>query len=319
MNRFLSASPSAETNPLHLQGDRATHRHTTDPRAAELHAADPRAAELHAADPRAAELHAADPRAAQHRKADPPTSLTVGRVVALWRYPVKSMGAEALEQIEVSWHGLAGDRRWAFVREGMERRGFPWLTIRERPTMGHYRPSFAEPTKPDASPTLVHTPSGGVFDVVDPALAAELGDGVRVIKQDRGVFDTMPLSLLTTQTVAGLGALVGAELAALRFRPNMLIEAVGDGAFPEDGWVGSVVRIGGLVLRVDQRDRRCMVVNVDPATAERDPAVLRAIARERQAGLGVYGSTVRPGRVAVGDAVVLEGWRLDAGDAGDAG
>jgi hypothetical protein len=57
----------------------------------------------------------------------------VGRVVGLWRYPVKSMAAETLAEVDVSWHGLVGDRRWAFVREGAERSGFPWLTLRERP------------------------------------------------------------------------------------------------------------------------------------------------------------------------------------------
>ena len=131
----------------------------------------------------------------------------VGRVVALWRYPVKSMGAEGLDGVEVSWHGLAGDRRWAFIRDGQVRSGFPWLTIRERPELAHYRPRFAEPDRPNASRTLVRTPCGGEFDVADPALAAELGAGVRVIKQDRGIFDTMPLSLLTTQTLACLGRL----------------------------------------------------------------------------------------------------------------
>ncbi len=124
----------------------------------------------------------------------------VGRVVALWRYPVKSMAAEALDGIEVSWHGLAGDRRWAFIRGGQVRSGFPWLTIRQRPELLHYRPRFAEPDRPNASLTLVRTPCGAEFDVADPALAAELGPGVRVIKQDRGVFDTLPLSLLSTQT-----------------------------------------------------------------------------------------------------------------------
>ena len=231
----------------------------------------------------------------------------VGRVAALWRYPVKSMAAEALESAEVSWNGVAGDRRWAFIRGGMERSGFPWLTIRERPEMGLYRPRFAEPDRPDGSATLVRTPAGRELDVVDPALAAELGDGVRVLKQDRGVFDTMPLSLVTTRTVAGLGALVGAGLDVLRFRPNLLVEPAGGEPFPEDGWVGAVLRIGGARMRVDKRDQRCVVVNVDPATARSDPAVLRAIARERQACLGVYGSTVQPGRVAVGDPVVLEG------------
>src|SRR6516225_5336744 len=150
-----------------------------------------------------------------------------GRIAALWRYPVKSMAAEELDGVEVSWHGLAGDRRWAFIRDGQVRSGFPWLTIRERPELVHYRPRFAEPERPNASPALVRTPTGGELDVADPALAAELGPGVRVIKQDRGVFDTMPLSLLTTQALAGLGRLAGTELAAGRFRPNILVDASG--------------------------------------------------------------------------------------------
>jgi uncharacterized protein YcbX len=229
----------------------------------------------------------------------------VGRVAALWRYPVKSMAAEELDRVEVSWHGLAGDRRWAFIRDGQVRSGFPWLTIRKRPELAHYQPRFAEPDRPNASPTLVRTPSGDEFDVADPALAAELGPGVRVIKQDRGVFDTMPLSLLTTQTLAGLGRLVGTDLAAARFRPNLLVEASG-GDFPEDAWVGRALRIGGLRMRVDQRDKRCVMVTIDPVTLHRNRAILRAIARERDARLGVYGSTVEPGRVAVGDPVELE-------------
>jgi uncharacterized protein len=228
-----------------------------------------------------------------------------GRVAALWRYPVKSMAGEELEAVEVSWNGLAGDRRWAFIRDGKVRSGFPWLTIRERPELAHYRPRFAEPDRPNASLTLVRTPSGGELDVAAPALAAELGPGVRVIKQDRGVFDTLPLSLLTTQTLAGLGRLVGTDLAAQRFRPNLVVDAGGHG-FPEDGWVGRVLRIGGLRMRVDKRDQRCVMVTIDPVTLRRNPAVLRAIARERDAQLGVYGSTVEPGRVAVGDPVELE-------------
>jgi uncharacterized protein YcbX len=230
----------------------------------------------------------------------------VGRVAALWRYPVKSMAGEPLDAADVSWHGVAGDRRWAFVQPGLERSGFPWLTIRERPEMGHHRPAFADPDRPDASATLVRTPDGEELDVVDPALAARLGSGVRVIKQDRGVFDTLPLSLITTQTIAALGELAGRDLEPQRFRPNLLVEAAGDAPYVEDGWVGRVLRVAGLRLRVDQRDARCVMVNVDPQTTERDPAVLRAIARHREACLGVYGTTVAPGRVAVGDAVVLE-------------
>jgi uncharacterized protein YcbX len=228
----------------------------------------------------------------------------VGRVAALWRYPVKSMAAEPLEEVEVAWAGFAGDRRWAFVRSGIERSGFPWMTIRQRSNMGEYRPSFVDPSRPDDSRTVVCTPTGDELEVVDPALAAELGEGVRVIKQDRGVFDAMPLSLISTQSVAALGALVGSELDPLRFRPNLLIEA--SEPYEEETWVGSVVRVGGMAMRVDQQDERCAIVTVDPVTSERNPAVLRTIAQQRDTCMGVYGSTVTPGRVAVGDPVVLE-------------
>lgn len=230
----------------------------------------------------------------------------VGRVLGLWRYPVKSMCAEELAEAEVSWHGLAGDRRWAFIRNDVVHSGFPWLTLRERGDLNHYRPSLIEPARPDRSPTVVRTPSGAAFDLRDPALGTELGFGVHVIKQDRGIFDTMPLSLITTQTIACLGELVGVELDVQRFRPNILVEAADEAPFAEDTWVGRVLRIGGMRMRVDKRDGRCAVVTIDPVTTERNPAILRAVARERQGCLGVYGSTVEPGRIAVDDPVLVD-------------
>lgn len=234
-------------------------------------------------------------------------SRSVGRVVGLWRYPVKSMGAEALPEVDVGWQGLAGDRRWAFIRRGVARSGFPWLTLRERKDLNHYRPSFVEPARPDKSPTVVGTPSGASFDVADPALAAELSSNeVRVIKQDRGIFDAFPLSVITTQTIGRLGEMVGARLDVQRFRPNILVEAAGEVPFAEDRWVGFVLRIGAMRMRVDKRDGRCVVITIDPVTTERNPAILRAVAGDRQGCLGVYGTTVEPGRVAVNDPVFIE-------------
>ena len=89
----------------------------------------------------------------------------------------------------------------------------------------------------------------------------------------------MPLSLISTQSVAALGALVGSELDPRRFRPNLLIEA--SEPFEEETWVGRVLRVGGMRMRVDQQDERCVIVTVDPVTSERNPAVLRAIAQQR--------------------------------------
>lgn len=170
----------------------------------------------------------------------------VGRVVGLWRYPVKSMGAEALSFVDVSWHGFAGDRRWAFIRSDVPQSGFPWLTLRERADMS-------------------------------------------------------PVSLITTQSIARLGEMVGCSLDVQRFRPNILVQTGDATPFVEDSWVGAILRIGGLTMRVDKRDGRCAVITIDPTTTERNPAILRAVAQNRQGCLGIYGSTVEPGRVALDD------------------
>jgi uncharacterized protein len=212
-----------------------------------------------------------------------------------------------LADVEVSWHGVSGDRRWAFIRNEAVHSGFSWLTLRERADLNRYRPAFVDPLHPDKSPTVVQSPSGRTFEVTDPALADELyPNGVRAIKQDRGVFDTFPLSLVTTQTLERLGEMVGTRLTAERFRPNILVETEEGAPFTEDAWVGSVLSIGGLRMRIDKRDGRCAVITIDPVTAQRDPAILKTVARERDGCVGVYGTTVTPGRIALNDAVFVD-------------
>ena len=213
------------------------------------------------------------------------------------------MAGERLAEAEVGWHGFAGDRRWAFVRGDAPRSGFPWLTIREHPLMLQYRPELRDRSRPDSSEVWVRTPDGAELDVIAPALAAELAPGARAIKLDRGVFDFAPVSLLSHQSVSGVAGLVGADLDVRRFRANVVLEA--DGVFPEDEWVGATLEIGSARIRVDRRDQRCVVVNVDPGSGRRDAATLGPIARERRSCLGVYGTTVRPGQIKPGDAVRL--------------
>jgi len=136
-------------------------------------------------------------------------------------------------------------------------------------------------------------------------LVLVVGDVLRLDGIARIVWAGWKDAMVAGFVLATIAAVVGRELDPLRFRANLLVEPADGAAFAEDGWVGAVLRVGEAMMRVDRPDERCAVVNVDPATAERDPAVLKAIGRERRARLGVYGSTVRPGRVAVGDPVVL--------------
>jgi uncharacterized protein YcbX len=226
--------------------------------------------------------------------------MIVGRVASLFRYPVKAMAAEPVESVEVSWQGLGGDRRWAFVRSGQARNGFPWFTLRQHPGLHGYRPVFG-------TPVIVHTPAGVKFEVDDPELAAELAVAGPVFAQkiDRGTFDSAPLSLLSTQTADAVGAHVGIPVDPLRFRPNIVVETLSGTPFAEDSWVGATVSVGPVRVHVERRDKRCMVINIDPETGERDPAVLRGVAQLNDVTCGVYGSVLVPGRIAVGDPVDL--------------
>jgi uncharacterized protein YcbX len=231
----------------------------------------------------------------------------VATISGLFRYPVKAMGAEALESVALDWYGVAGDRRYGFVQEG-DASDFPWLTIREVPAMTRYRARCGAGADRDA-PTVV-TPDGRELAVTDAALADELarahGKSIRLVRTFRGLFDCFPVSVLSRQTVAGLGELAARELLPLRFRPTILVDAPG-GAFPEDAWVGRTLAFGDRVdaprVRVDVRDKRCMVINFDHASAQRDPSVLRAAAQHREACVGVYGSVERPGVLCAGAPV----------------
>jgi len=59
---------------------------------------------------------------------------TVGTVESLWRYPVKSMHGEEMDEIFAGFSGIYCDRFFAF-RSSASPRGFPYLTAREQHQM----------------------------------------------------------------------------------------------------------------------------------------------------------------------------------------
>lgn len=234
-------------------------------------------------------------------------SQLVGHLRGLWRYPVKSMAPEALERSEISWQGLPGDRRWAFVRSGLESSAFPWLTLRQNPDMRLFEPRFEDPASPETSRTIVSTPSGDELETTDPSLADQLWpEGARIIRQGRGAFDTFPLSIITTPSIGYIGEATGHALDPLRFRPNLLIDTVTPEPFQEDAWVGRVLRVGSARVRIDKRDGRCVVITIDPTTGDRAPEVLREVAQSREGCLGVYATTVDVGECRLGAPIYLQ-------------
>jgi uncharacterized protein YcbX len=65
----------------------------------------------------------------------------IGKVDSLWRYPVKSMRGEELDEIFAGYGGVYGDRLFAF-KSAANQRGFPFFTGRDKRQMIRYRARF---------------------------------------------------------------------------------------------------------------------------------------------------------------------------------
>lgn len=256
----------------------------------------------------------------------------VGTVEGLWRYPVKSMGGEEMEEAFVGYAGVYGDRYFAF-RSPARPKGFPYLTGREQERMLRYRPRFRNPEKAAKPPNLeaaeslppginpvnadpkdmivdVLTPSGETLAVDDPELAEMLNEGVgedlTLVRSVRAMTDCRPVSLISTQTVEQIGAELGDGLDPRRFRANIYLSFEDGSGFGEDGFVGRSLRVGEkAVVAVIERDPRCKMISLDPNTGEHDPNVLRQVAQAHDNLAGVYCAVLVEGVVAKGDPVEL--------------
>src|SRR6185503_1130096 len=120
----------------------------------------------------------------------------LGTVESLWRYPVKSMRGEELDELFAGYAGVYGDRLFAFESSASPK-GFPFFTGREQRQMIRYRPRFRNPEKAarpvnvseaeklgssvnpisaNATDLMidVETPDGKTFAIDDPALIDNL-------------------------------------------------------------------------------------------------------------------------------------------------
>jgi uncharacterized protein YcbX len=236
----------------------------------------------------------------------------IGHIRELVRYPVKSMAGTTTESAFLGWHGLAGDRRFAFRRLG-ERNGFPWLIASRLPELLLYHPFGLDESAGEPLPTHVRTPAGAHAELRSAALESELaeryGGRVELMQLRNGIFDDAFVSVISRSTIAAIGREAGVELDPRRFRANILLETQEQEPFAEDGWVGGRLVFGESEPRpavsVTAHDVRCMMINLDPDTAKQDGRVLKAVVRLNANNAGVYGTVVQTGTLRVGQPVSL--------------
>jgi uncharacterized protein YcbX len=235
----------------------------------------------------------------------------LGHVRELVRYPVKSMAGVPTESAVLGWHGLDGDRRFAFRRIGDDG-AFPWLSASRLPELVLYRPVGLDHS--GGEPTHVRSPSGATLELqsaeLDAEVAERFGSPVELMHLKHGIFDEAAISVISLATIAGIGRDAGMEdLDRRRFRANIVLETERSEPFLEDEWIGGTLVFGDRdqppAVSVTIPDLRCVMVNLDPETAARESRVMKTIVRLNQNNAGVYATVVRTGTIHVGDRV---GW-----------
>lgn len=239
-------------------------------------------------------------------------TIELGHVCELVRYPVKSMAGTVTESAFLGWHGLAGDRRFAFRRLGDDS-GFPWLSASRLPELILYHPVGLDESSGEPLPTHVRTPAGTHVDLrsaeIQSEVAGRFGSGVELMKLKHGIFDDASVSVISLATIAGIGGEAGVDLDRRRFRANIVLETHGREPFLEDEWVGGTLVFGNSEPRpavsVTARDVRCMMINIDPDTGIQDKRALKTVVRLNKNNAGVYGTVVQTGTIRVGEPVSL--------------
>jgi uncharacterized protein YcbX len=254
-----------------------------------------------------------------------------GKVVGLWRYPVKSMQGEELNATPVTERGLLGDRAFALI-DAETGKVASAKNPRRWPTLFDFRASYVEPLtegKP-LPPVRITLPDGESLTSaradVEAQLAAAVGRPVRLaqtappaataegywpdhdwLPQREEVFefplpagtffDGAAVHLVTTATLDQLRSLSStSRFEVPRFRPNIVIEWTEGGAgFVENGWLGKTLALGDVRLRIDGPCPRCVMTTLSQGSLPKDPAVLRTAVQHNAGNVGVYASVTKVG------------------------
>jgi uncharacterized protein YcbX len=209
------------------------------------------------------------------------------RVQEIWRYPVKSMAGEQLKSARLSPAGIDGDR----VVQVRNARGRP-VTARTHPALLGHRATLDASGEPliDGRPWT------------DPSVLAEVrqigGPQAQLVRYD-GLerFDVLPLLVATDGAIAAFG------LDSRRLRPNLVIEGVK--GLDERAWPGHQLRIGKVIIGVQDLRARCVMTTFDPDTLAPSPEVLRDIFKRFGGKLALNCGVLQGGVIRIGQNVDL--------------
>ncbi len=162
-------------------------------------------------------------------------------------------------------------------------------------------------------PSHVRTPEGIALELncrnLSDDLSRRFGSELQLMYLKHGIFDEASVSLISHETILRIERESERSLDIRRFRPNILIETKSGNPFEEDNWVGSTFFFGdepdAPAVSLTLRDKRCVMVNLDPDTALSDANVMKSIIKLNENNAGVYGTVTKIGNIIVGQKVYL--------------
>lgn len=227
--------------------------------------------------------------------------MDLGRLVELWRFPVKSMMGERLSAGEVDGRGLVGDREWAvYDEEGRLASGKRTNRFRRMDEVFSLAARTADDHVEVLMPDGRHVVAGE--GAADLALSDHFGEDVELAPEaDIAHQDAGQVSLVGTATLRELARMCGLDepVDPRHLRPNLVVETTEP--FEEEGWLGREVQVGEVVLRVVNRIERCRMVDLEQVGLPALGGLLKVVGAERDLCAGVYADVVQPGALAEGD------------------
>lgn len=207
------------------------------------------------------------------------------KVTEIWRYPVKTMAGEKLQRARIGPLGIDGDR---VVRVEDARKRV--ITSRSHPRFLGHKGTLGVDGEPlvDGRPWNSPAVAADVVDIVGPGATLVRHDDV-----DR--FDVLPLLIATDGAIAAFG------YDYRRLRPNIVIGGV-EGMMERE-WPGGQLRIGKVVIGVQDLRLRCIMTSYDPDTLVQNTEVTRSIYDRFDGKLALNCFVIEPGEVSEGDAV----------------
>lgn len=245
-------------------------------------------------------------------------------VASLYRYPVKGLSPEPMDEVVLTAGGVVPfDRAYAIENgpgrfDPTEPKHLPKINFLM--LMRNERLATLETRFDTESETLTILRQGKQVargdlrtrigrQMIEQFFAAYMADALRgpprIVSAPGHSFSDMAakcLHVVNLASVRELERIVGQPVNPLRFRANIYVDGVEP--WQEFSWLDREIVIGGTRLSVFHRTQRCEATNVDPATAARDMAIPAMLTRTwGHSDFGVYARVTSAGRIAAGDPV----------------